>query len=61
MTISSISKPLSNIEIYDVSGKQIMTIHGNGKSLKQIDVTHLSSGIYFIKINDIGQAKFIIK
>jgi poly(beta-D-mannuronate) lyase len=61
LTISSIFKPLSNIEIYDVSGKQTMTIQGNGKNLKEIDVTHLSSGIYFIKIKDIGQAKFIIK
>ena len=61
LTISSISTPLSNLEIYDVSGKQMLTVHGNGKSSKQIDVTHLPTGIYFIKINDIGQAKFIIK
>ena len=47
--------------IYNVAGQQLLTTDGNGTYSKQIDVSNLSAGIYFIKLDKIGQAKFILK
>lgn len=61
LTISSSAKPLNKIEIYDLRGKLIVEVPADGTSSKQIALRKLISGIYFIRITDIGQAKFIIK
>lgn len=61
LTISSTSKRLSTIEIYDAAGKKIMTRNGQDAYSKQIDIANLAAGVYFIRLKGLGQAKFIVK
>ena len=39
----------------------MLTTDGNGSYSKQIDVSQLDAGVYFIKVEKIGIAKFIVK
>ncbi len=61
LSIKSISKALNMIEIYNLDGQLVLATNGKGTFTKQIDVTKLVAGIYFIKLEDIGQAKFILR
>jgi len=61
ITISSSSKDLKNIEIFNIAGQKILTTNGNGTFSKQIDVTKFKKGIYFIRLEEIGQGRFILQ
>ena len=61
LNILSDNKQLNIIKIYNVTGQQVLTTHANGTYSKQIDVTPLNPGIYFIQLDGIGVAKFILK
>lgn len=61
LTISSTSKPLSRMEVYNVAGKKMLTVDGNKAYSKQINISHLVAGVYFIKLAGLGQAKFIVR
>jgi len=61
LNITSETKKLGNIEIYDISGQKVMTALGHGDYSKQIDVTRLKAGTYFIHLEGIGTSRFIIK
>ncbi len=58
LNISTIANELRGIDIYNVTGQRILTIKDNYS--KQIDVSALQSGIYFIRIEEEGIGKFII-
>jgi len=58
---TSETKTLGLIEVYNVTGTQVLTADGNGSFSKRIDVSQLNAGIYFIKLEGTGRAtKFII-
>jgi poly(beta-D-mannuronate) lyase len=60
ITIQSNKTPLGNIQIYNVTGMLVLTTNGNRSYSKQVDVTELNTGVYFIKIEGVGQAiKFV--
>lgn len=61
LTVLSTAKSLQTITIHDINSKNLLTVYGNGESSKQLDVTNLSSGIYFINVNDLGQTTFVKK
>ncbi len=61
LTITSTSKKLNMIEVYNIAGQRVLTADGHGLFSKQIDVTQLNTGIYFVKLEEIGLAKFIIR
>ena len=61
LTISSRYKPLNTIEIYSVEGKHLLAADGKSKQATQIDISNLQTGIYFIKLKDIGNGKIIVK
>jgi len=61
LSISSTDKTLGFIEIFNVVGQRVLTTNGNGSLSKQVDVSQLETGVYFIKIDKIGQSKFIVK
>lgn len=61
LTLSSTTKTIGFIEIFDVVGRQILTTDGNGSYSKQIDVSQLNAGVYFIKLEKTGIAKFVVK
>lgn len=62
ITIQSKKTPLGRIHIYNVTGMLVLTTNGNNSYSKQINVTELNTGIYFVKMEGIGQAiKFIVK
>ena len=61
LSISSTNKTLGFIEIFDVVGKQMIRTDGNGSYSKQIDVSQLNKGVYFLKLENTGIAKFIVK
>jgi hypothetical protein len=46
------------IEIYDISGKKLSSLTSHSSSLTSINVSHLPSGIYFIKVGNAVQ-KFV--
>lgn len=47
-----INSPFLKIEIYDIFGKSILRTKINN-NVNQINISHLTKGIYFAKINDI--------
>lgn len=42
--------PLNHLQIFTLSGQLISTVAGNGSTQSQIDVSHLESGIYIVKV-----------
>jgi len=61
ITISSDSERLSAIEVYNAAGQQVLTTNGKGLYSKQIDVSKLNAGVYFVKLENIDLTKFIIR
>lgn len=61
LTISSDAKTLNGIKIYSSTGQEVLTTDGHGAYATQINVSELKAGIYFIKLENIGFAKFILK
>lgn len=59
--IQSTTKPLNTIAIYNIAGQQIRAADGHGLLSKKITLSNLTTGIYFIKIEGIGQGKFMVK
>ena len=47
---ASSAKLINNLEIYDIMGKKQLSILNCQLSIVKIDISHLSNGIYFIKI-----------
>lgn len=60
LTISAGGEELKSIDIYNVSGQKVMTLNGGGANSMQLDVTNLDSGIYVVRLEGIGQSRFII-
>lgn len=53
-----------DIELVDGMGRSMMNLQGNGDTEMQIDVTHFSNGIYFIRMaqdSKIQNARFVKK
>jgi len=42
---------IENIEIYDVVGKMVLSCRDVARNVSTIDVSHLASGMYFLKID----------
>ena len=61
LNISSTTKGLDKIEIFNMSGQRVLTTHGDGNLSKQINIAELNGGIYFIKFENLGVGKFIVK
>ncbi|MFK7923535.1 MAG: T9SS type A sorting domain-containing protein [Bacteroidia bacterium] len=61
LTVLSASKALNIIEVYNIAGQLVLTTDANGPHSKQISVRNLNTGIYFIKVGELGHTKFIIK
>jgi hypothetical protein len=60
LTINNEQLTINNIEIYDVYGKKLSSNHLiTSSSNHHINISHLQSGIYFVKI--ITEAGEIIK
>ena len=57
------SEPVQQIEIYDLSGRRIMSCNGQAEQLNTLNVNSLTSGVYFIRIhtqdNQSSISKFI--
>ncbi|MEA2042046.1 MAG: T9SS type A sorting domain-containing protein, partial [Bacteroidota bacterium] len=52
-TINS-SEEIMNVTAFDISGKEVLSLHINGK-MKTIDTSNLTSGVYIFKINTLSQ------
>lgn len=52
---------IDNLEVYTLLGKQILNFKNVGSKSFEIPMTDLSSGMYFIRINHIQTAKFIVE
>ena len=52
ITINSKNQPIENVKISDISGKQIIDLKNLNTETKNIDISNLSKGIYFISINN---------
>ena len=61
LNVSSTSKALERIEIFNVTGQQVLMTNGNGNLSKQINVADLKAGIYFIRFEKMGVGKFIVR
>lgn len=57
------TKPVEQIMIYDLSGRQIMSYNGQSEQLSTLNVNSLTNGVYFIRIltqdNQSSISKFI--
>ena len=52
ITINSKNQLIENIKISDISGKQIIDLKKVNAKTKNIDISNLSKGIYFISVNN---------
>ncbi|MDG1330053.1 MAG: T9SS type A sorting domain-containing protein [Flavobacteriaceae bacterium] len=59
ITINSKNQPIENVKISDISGKQIIDLKNLNTETKNIDISSLSKGIYFITINKQKKKKLI--
>jgi hypothetical protein len=62
LTIENEQLAINSIEVYDVYGRKVLSHTANRLPQTVIDVTHLESGIYFVKIitdNEVVAMKFI--
>jgi len=61
LNILSKSIPLKHIEIFDLEAKSLISSDGKERYSHQMDITDLHTGIYFIRLEGIGQTKLIIE
>ena len=59
VTINSKTDPIETIILFDISGKQILDLSKVNSRNKTIDISSLSNGIYFIKVNNQVTKKII--
>lgn len=58
--ITSDSKPINNIDIYNINGQNVWSAKSNNTFSQEIDISALETGVYFIKLKGIGQSTFIV-
>ena len=58
--IIKFSKTLSKVQVFNINGIKVLDI-SNKNGIQFIDVLHLSSGLYFIKLDESVVEKFIRK
>lgn len=61
LNIVSESKALNQVTIYNMAGQLVLESHADGLFDIQINVSTLNSGIYFVKLDQIGAGKIIIE
>jgi len=61
LSITSKITPISQIEIYNVLGQTVLSLHTKNTISENIDVSKLESGMYLVKINNNTIKKLIIK
>lgn len=61
LSIRSDRHPLNTIEIFNLAGQKVLTEKGNRLNKKQINITNLASGVYLIRLEKIGQGKFLVE
>lgn len=59
LTLFSSSKKIKTIHIYSMTGQLVLNAHGNDNYSKQLDVSKLIKGLYFIELEGLGSLKFI--
>ena len=57
-TMLNIENVTENVQIFDITGRVVMSATNNGETLLQINVSNLSKGMYFVKIGN-HTTKFI--
>jgi len=48
-------EPITQITIFDVTGKKVLKLNNPKKTVEQINISHLNAGIYLIKIQDVSK------
>ncbi len=61
LNITSTYKSLGRIEVFNVAGQNVLIADGNGNLSTQLNIAVLEEGIYFIKIENMGVEKFIVR
>ena len=61
LTIISQFDVLGILDIYDITGRKVLSTDGLGNNKIKIDVSDFSSGTYFVRLENIGISKFIKK
>jgi uncharacterized repeat protein (TIGR02543 family) len=52
-TIDNLRFTIESVSIYDVHGKQLSIVNLKSSIVNSIDISHLPSGVYFVKIGDV--------
>jgi hypothetical protein len=50
LQITNYELRIENIEIFDVMGRCVATVETHGRASLQLDISHLPSGVYFVRI-----------
>ena len=58
ITIES-NMPFGKVQVFDLSGKQIMEINFESKMIYPLDLSNLSSGLYFLRLEDVNMRPII--
>jgi len=60
LNIYSANQPIQTIQLFDLTGKQLMERDGIDNNQLSLDVSSISKGIYFIRLNNLLTKKIII-
>ncbi len=61
LNLSTSNKTLGIIDIYDITGKKVLTKDAARKFSAEIDTSSLTSGVYILSVEGLGTAKVIIQ
>ncbi len=60
-SITSTTKPLTNVEIYNLLGQKVLDLNFSNTNSEEINISSLKSGIYLVNINKTTTKKLIVK
>jgi hypothetical protein len=58
-TIDAGTGSVSGVEVYDLTGRQVLKINGNQKSKVEVDASNLNPGVYLAKVTSEGRSRSI--
>lgn len=61
ITISSKSKVIEDIEVFNVLGQRVMALDMDGTTRQTVDIASLKAGLYMLKINGATTKRLIVK
>ena len=61
ITITSISNPLSQVEVFNILGQRVLYFNFEDSLSEDLNISNLKAGMYLVKINNLSTKRLIVK